>query len=159
MKIKRSHFVALAILLAMSLPTLAQTVQQEKITKAELRELSARVEKQLDLPEELRTRIIELLAAATAALETAENNRATTVTYERERRGVDRRQADLKAELDHRLPRPQLALPEDPSISQAEDAVARERARLAANVSALRDQQRLADDRNKTRTSCIHQAQ
>jgi potassium efflux system protein len=151
MKIRSSHFVALAILLAMSLPTPAQTIQQEKITKAELRELSARVEKQLDLPEELQTRIIELLAAATAALETAENNRATTVTYERERQGVDRRQADLKAELDRRRPKPQLALPEDPTISQAEDAVARERARLAANVSALRDQQRLADDRNKTR--------
>ena len=151
MKTKRSHFVALAILLMMSLPTLAQTNQEEKITKAEVRDLAARVENQLDLSEELRIRITELLDAAIVALENADNNLATTDSFERERRGVDRMTADLKAELDRPAPTPRLALPDNPTVAEAEDAATRQRSLLAANVTALSEQQRLADDRAATR--------
>ncbi len=150
----KSCFRCLAVLvlfLAMGWPIFAQTPQQERVTKAELRELNARVAKDPNLSEELRTRITELLDGATAALEIADNNLAAKASYDRDRRGVDRTEADLKAELDRRRPKPKLALPENPTVSQAEDAVARERARLAANVAALREQQRLADERTKTR--------
>jgi potassium-dependent mechanosensitive channel len=141
----------LVLFLAMDRPIFAQTPQQEKVTKAELRELNARVDKDLNLSEELRSRITELLDGAIAALENTDNNLAAKASSDRDRRGVDRMEADLKVELDRRRPKPRLALPENPTMSQAEDAVARERARLAANVSALREQQRLADDRSKTR--------
>ncbi len=42
-------------------------------------------------------------------------------------------------------------LPDDPSVAQAEDALTRERARLSANRLTLRNQQRVAEDRAKSR--------
>ena len=151
MKSRISVFASLVLLLALSTTVVAQTVQPEEISVAQLRELRSRAENQLELSQKLRAQIVGLYDAAISAAETADHNRAATVSHERERLEVDRMEADLRAELDLRLPEPRLALPESPTVQQAEDALARERARLAANISALQEQQRLADDRTKTR--------
>jgi potassium efflux system protein len=129
----------------------AQTPQSDTVSTAEIGDMRGGIEVQLGLPDDLRSRILEILDAAAAALENTESNRAAAASYEREREGIDRIESDLRAELERRLPAPTLALPDDPTITQIEDAVARERARLEANTSALREQERLADDRAKTR--------
>jgi len=145
-------FAAVLLLIAVCPSAPAQISQSEDVTKAEIGGLRERVENQLDLSEEFRTRIVGFLDSAGSALDNAANHRAATTSYEQERQGVDQTETDLRTELNRRIPRARLTLPENPTIPQVEDALARERARLTANMAALRDQERLADDRAKTRT-------
>ncbi|RLA03180.1 MAG: hypothetical protein DRQ45_03400, partial [Gammaproteobacteria bacterium] len=151
MKSKYLCLAALVFAFALSLPVFAQTAQPERATVAELRELRAKIENQAELSDDLRAQIIELHEAAIAALETGENNHAAALAFERDRRGIDRMMADLKAELDRQVSAPPLTLPDNPTVAQAEDAATRQRSLRAANVTALREQQRLADDRAATR--------
>jgi len=140
----------------MSLPVYSQTVVPEKVSIAELRELRAKVVSQTELADEIRARVIKLHDSAIAALETAEDNHEATLAFQRDRLGVDRVVADLKQELDEPVLAPQLALPDNATVSQAEDVLARSRSLLAANVTALREQQRLADDRTTVRADISH---
>ena len=133
-----------------SFAALAQTGQPERATITELRDLRGKAES-AELPDELRTRIVEFYDAAISALEIAENNRAAAASFERDRKDVDRLVAELRTELERPIPKAGLDLPDGFNVLQIEDALARERSRLAANVSALREQQRLADDRTKSR--------
>jgi potassium efflux system protein len=59
--------------------------------------------------------------------------------------------ANLRSNLEKPLLQPDLPLPKNPTVAQAEDAWTRERARLNANRKAFRNQERLAEDRAKTR--------
>jgi potassium efflux system protein len=131
----------------------AVTDTTDGVTVAELRKLKADVEADTGLSVETREQIIGLCDGAIASLAVAEDNRAAAAEFGRNRRDVERFVADLKAELDRPAPLPRLSLADDATLDQAEDALARERARLEANVRALREQQRLADERTKTRSS------
>jgi len=151
MRFRKTALVVSAVLVTLwSFTALAQTGQPERATITELRDLRGATES-AELPDELRTRIVELYDAAISALETAENNRAAAASFERNRKDVDRMVAELRTELDRPMPRAGLDLPEGFNVPQIEDALTRERSRLAANISALREQQRLADDRTKSR--------
>jgi potassium efflux system protein len=151
MKTKILGLLAVLLLAGWAVPIRAQTTQPENVSVAEFRQLRQRSEVQIELSDDLRTQIIDLYDAAIAALETAAENKAAAQAFERDRKGVDRLEAELRSELDTPIPPPKLALPDNPTVRQAEEALERERSRLAAKVSALREQQRLADDRTKTR--------
>jgi potassium efflux system protein len=137
-----------------ALPVAAQTAagQEEDVDLSQLRRSRAEAERDQTLADGLRTQILELYDVAISALEKAEDNRAAITGFERERDGVDRVVASLKSELEQPEPPLLLPLPKEPTVEQAEDALARERARLAANRSALLNQQRIAEDRAKTRS-------
>ena len=151
MKLIFSSVAALVALAVIPLPVLAQAALPEQATLAELRELRQWAVNQAELPEELRTQLIELHDAAIAALETADDNRSATIEFERDRLGIDEMVADLKKELDRPTSAPQPSAPDDATVGQAEDLLTRARSLLAANVAALREQQRLTDDRNAVR--------
>jgi potassium efflux system protein len=150
MSLARTTAVVTVVLIAVSAAAPAQSGRTDSVSAAEIRSLRATTES-AELSGELRARILETLDAAAAAVEIADDNRAAAQSYEQERSAVGRMVSELRAELESRIPPPVLDLGENPTVAQAEDALARERARLAANVTALRDQQRLADERTKSR--------
>ena len=153
MELNRSRIVLALLLTLSALPVFAQTTAEEedKVSLAQVRQLRAETEGDRALADDLRTQILELYDVAISSLEKAANNRATATDFERDRAGIDRRVANLRSDLEEPERRPQLPLPANPTVAQGEDAMARERARLTANRSALRNQQRLAEDRTKAR--------
>jgi potassium efflux system protein len=150
MSLLKSTAVLVVSVIAASTTALAQIDATDPVSVAEIRSLRAKTES-AELSDALRAKVAELLDAAAAAVEIAEGNRAAAQRYERERSGVARMVSDLKSELERRNPPPALDLGENPTVAQAEDALARERARLAASVAELQEQQRLADERTKSR--------
>ncbi len=154
MESTRSRIVLALLLLLSALPVFAQTVseQEDSVSLSQVRQLRAETEKDSALADDLRAQVLELYDNAISSLESAAGNRAVIVAFERERAGVGRLERSLRADLERPERRPQLESPADPTVAQAEDGLARERARLAANRSALRNQERLAEDRAKSRT-------
>jgi potassium efflux system protein len=132
---------------------LAQSSQGEndQVSLSEIRQFRAQTEIASSLADDLRARILELCDAAEMSLQKAADNREAAAGFERGREDIDRLVANLRSQLEQ--PERQAALPlaADPTIAQAEDALARERARLSANRSALRNQQRVAEDRATSR--------
>jgi potassium efflux system protein len=153
MGFQRSRVLLGVLLLLSTLPVSAQTTagQEDTVSSSEVRRLRAETEKDRALADDLRTQILDLYDSAISSLEKAADNRAAALNFERERSGIDRMIADLRAELEKPERQPRLPLPEDPSVAQAEDALARERARLSANRLTLRNQQRVAEDRAQSR--------
>jgi len=153
MRLNRSR-VVLAVLLALSaLPVFAQTTagQEDKATLPHVRQLRAETERDRALGDDLRAQVLELYDMAISSLEKATNNRAAGAAFERDRAGIDRMVANVRSDLEQPERQPKLPLPANPTVAQAEDAMARERARLSANRSALRNHQRLTEDRAKSR--------
>ncbi|MCK5379420.1 MAG: hypothetical protein KAJ78_08440, partial [Acidobacteria bacterium] len=145
----------LVLLLSLTaLPAPAQTgdLQDQKVDLDQVRQLRSETEKNRVLSDDVRLRVLKYCDISIDALETAADNRAAAATFERDRGGVDHLVRNLRVDLERPERRPQLGLPENSTVEQAEDALARERARLAANRSALRDKERLAEDRAKSRT-------
>ena len=153
MNLSRSRAVIALLTLCVALPVFGQTsaTPDDNVSLSEVRRLRAETEKDRALPDDLRTQILDLYDSAISSLEKAANNSAAARNFESERSSTDQIIADLQAELGKPARQPRLSLPEDPSVAQAEDALARERARLSANRSALRNQQRVAEDRAQSR--------
>jgi potassium efflux system protein len=149
----RSKILIGLLMVSVALPVGAQTTagQEEQVNLSQLKRLRAETERDLTLADDLRTQVLELYEVAVSALEKAEDNRAAISGFERERAGIDRVVESLRSELEKPEPPLQLPLPKNPTVEQAEDALARERARLAANRSTLLSQQRVAEDRTKAR--------
>jgi potassium efflux system protein len=152
MKIEKCRLIALVLAIVVSWPLASHTAETDGVTIEGLQELKAKAEADSGITGGLRDQIVKLCDDGIAALESAESDRAAAIDYARDRDGVDRQIANLKAELEQQQPPPRLHLPENPTVEEAEDALARERARLAANLAALREQQQIADDRTRTRS-------
>jgi potassium efflux system protein len=150
----RSRIVVAILMSVLASTTFAQTTtgQDDDVSLAQVERLRAETERDLTLADDLRTRILELYDVAISSLEKAADFDAAAVGFEGERSGIDRIVANLRAQLDLPERQPGLPLPEYPTVAQAEDGLTRERARLAANRTALRNQERLAEDRAKTRS-------
>ena len=150
----RLRVVVAILMLVLASPAFAQTTtgQDDDVSRAQVERLRAETERDLTLADDLRTRTLELYDVAISSLEKAADFDAAAVGFEGERSGIDRIVANLRAQLDQPERQPRLPLPENPTVAQAEDALTRERARLAANRTALRNQERLAEDRAKTRS-------
>jgi len=155
MELTRSRIVFALLVLLSALPVFAQTAieQETTVSLSQVTHLRAEIEKNSALANDLRAQVLGLYDAAISSLESAVDNRTEAVAFAREHAGVLRLERNLRADLERPERRPQLELPADPTVAQAEDALARKRARLAANRSALRNQERLAEDRAKSRTN------
>jgi hypothetical protein len=151
---RKTRFLFVALLLsALALPIGAQTedAPERSIDLAEVRTLREQAEANTALSVELQVRILELYDGAVGSLEAVEVKTAAAATADRERAGVGRIVESLRRELQRPERRAQLGLPQDPTVEQAEDALAEERARLNADRSALRDVERLAEERANSR--------
>jgi potassium efflux system protein len=155
MNVTRSMFVVGLLVVLNALPVCAQTTpgQDDTVGFAEVRRLRTKIESDPSLREETRVQILELYDIAIRSLETATDHRAAAEEFSRERGGIDRMVEELQSQLEHPEPTLQLPLSPNPTIEEAEDALARERARFAANRNALRNQERLAEDRAKSRSN------
>jgi len=153
MRLNKSRVAPVLLLILAALPVSAQTrtTPEDKVSLHQVRQLRAETEKDRALADDLRAQVLELYDVAISSLEKAADNRTAALAFERERSGVDGIVEGLRAELEKPEQLPQIRRPANPTVAQAEDALARERARLAANRSALRNQERLAEDRVKTR--------
>jgi potassium efflux system protein len=136
-------------MLMLASPAFAQstTGQDDDVSLSQVRGLRTATERDRALEDDLRSQILEFYDSAISSLEKAANYRAAAADFERERSGVGRVVANLRSQLEQPERQPRLPLPADPTVAQAEDALARERARLAANRSALRNQERVAEER------------
>ncbi len=154
MKLNRSRIASVLLLILSALAVSAQTstAPEDKISLQQVRQLRVQTERDRALADDLRAQILELYDTAISSLEIAANNRAAAAAFERDRAGVDHLVANLRADLEQPERQPTPSLPANPTVAQAEDAMARERARLAANRSALRDLERIAEDRAKARS-------
>ena len=154
MQLTRSRIVLALLLLLSALPVFAQTAteQENSVSLSQVRQLRAETAENSAVAEDLRAQVLDLYDGAISSLESAADNRDAAVAFERERSGIDHMVESLRAELEKPEHRPQLSLPANPTVAQAEDALARERARLAANRSTLRNQELLAEDRSKSRS-------
>ena len=153
MALTRSRIVIAFVTLLIATSVSGQTASsnQDEVNPQRIRQLRAETEKDRALADDLRTQILELFDVAMSSLEKAANNRAAAVAFERDRAGIGDIIESLRIELEKTEQTPQIRRPANPTVAQAEDALARERARLAASRSALRNQERLAEDRVKTR--------
>jgi potassium efflux system protein len=142
----------LAAMIGLAPSSPAQTVPGEQVTLQQVRQLRLETEASEDLPEEVRVQVLEVLEAAIGKLLQADDNRAAARGFERDRAGIDRKVAALRAELEKPESAPQVPRSASRTVARAEDALARERSRLAANRAALRNQQRLAEDRAAARS-------
>ena len=139
-------FLLVPVLAAQTLATNDKTVDLPGV-----RELRADAEQNPALSDELRAVILELCDDAIRSLEAAADHEAATIASERERSEIPRLVERLRADLDRPERRPDLDLSEDSTVAEAEDRVTRERARLVAHRAALRDQERLSEDRTSSR--------
>lgn len=135
-------------------PASAQTgtSEDQSVDLNQVRQFRTQTERNASLTDDVRSSVIEYCDVAISSLETAADNKAATVAFERERSGVDRLVRNLRADLEKPESLPHFDRPESYTVAQVEDALARERARLAAKRAVLRDQERLAEDRAKSRT-------
>jgi potassium efflux system protein len=145
-----------ALCLAIALLPLAAAAQtagtaEEGLDPNQIRSLREQAEKNSALGEGTRARVVQLYDEALASLDTASARVAEADRLERERGGVGRMVDNLRAELEQPERSARLNLPRNPTVQQAEGALARERARLAANLTALRDLETLAAERNTLR--------
>ncbi len=157
MKGLRSGLILL-VLSVLVIPASAgqSTGGETTVDAGRIRTLRREVERNRALSEETRTRILGLCDTALAELNRAKDFLESADSFERERRDVDRQVRELRAELERPAQRSRPDLPEHATVEEAEDALARERARLAANRAALRDQERLAEESSQTRGDISH---
>jgi potassium efflux system protein len=138
--------------LVVGLPGAAQDdAPERRLDLEEICSLRDRSTENAALGAELRTRIVKEYDEAIRTLEAAAVNRAEAVDSERQRAGVARQVEALRAELSRPEPQPHLPLPDDATTEQAEGALARERSRLEATRSALREIERLVEERSASR--------
>jgi potassium efflux system protein len=139
---------------ALSLPLGAQIedAPERQLDLQEIRQTRQLVEANVALGEDVREATLKLYDDAIASLETAAADETRVRTLKRERAGVGRIVEALRAELDRPAREPRLDLPENATVGRAEAALARDRSRLAAARSALRDVERLAEERTDART-------
>jgi len=154
MSSQRLALVLGLLLLVSALPVSALIASSEGqgVDLEQVQKLRQETEQSTILAEDVRSRVLEFCDIATAVLETAADNRAAAAAFERDRAGVSRTERNLRADLERPERRPRLDLPAKATVTQAEDALARERARLAADRSALRNTERIAEDTAKSRT-------
>jgi small-conductance mechanosensitive channel len=147
--------VALFLLFAtLALPALAQTgdAAEKPLDLEEVRELRDRAASDTALSGDVRTRVLELYDGAISSLEAAAASQIQTRNLTREQDGIDNAVQVLRRQLEQPDPDPQLSLPEDATVERAESELARERAKLAAERTALTNLERTVEEQTASRT-------
>jgi len=150
----RSRLLTLTLLFAaLAAPALAQTAEEpeRRLDLKEVRELRKQTAENASFNDELRAGVLEQYDAAIGSLEAATAFEAEAKDHEREQAGVGRMIDALRAELERPEEQPRVRLPDNATVDRAESELERERARLSANRSALRDLERLSDERAAAR--------
>ena len=150
----RSRLLTLTLLFAvLSAPALAQTEEEpeRRLDLKEVRELRKQADENTSFSDELRAGILEQYDAAIGSLEAASAFEAEAKSDDREKAGVGRIIDALRAELERPETQPRVRLPDNAGVDRAESELERERARLSANRSALRDLERINEERAATR--------
>jgi len=140
-----------SIAVTMSIQAWAETGVEPKVGFKQVRRLKSRAERNAALSDELRSRVFKFCDNAMDSLHVAAENRAAVNEIQNERRGVDNLVRTVRESLDRPERQAEIRLAENATVELAEETLARERARLAANRSALRDLERRAEDRAKAR--------
>ncbi len=147
---KKSAIALLVLLVALPLGAQSDSSQPD-VSLRQIRELRAQVTNNASHAEDFRARVIELCDVATGALESAQRNHSAAQASNSERSGIGR---EMEA-IQQRLRQPErvagIDLPSEATIYQAEDALARERSRLAAHRTAVTELQRRREDRAAAR--------
>jgi len=150
----KSRLVLLCLVLAVALlsPAVLSAQETEKsVDLAGLRELRAQTEADASLTDELKVRVLELYDAAISSLETAARHRADVARLDKERAGVGRLVEALRSDLSEPEKVPRNDLSDDATTEEVETVLARERSRLRAHRAALRDAERLIEERSNAR--------
>jgi potassium efflux system protein len=150
MCIRRGLIVGLLVTLA-AVTVGAQGTANQPITLRTIEGLRSQTANDAAMSEELKREILDHCDTAIAALEQAAANRTARDDFDRARSGVERERRRLQAQLEGPEPEPELPVPDQPSVVQIEDALAAERAHLAASRSALESLQRLGEENAATR--------
>jgi len=133
------------------------TAQERQLDLREVRSLRQDVADDSAMEEKLRQHILKLYDSAISSLETAADNRAAAESFERDRANVGRMVDSLRTDLAGAEPAPRVEVSNEFTVEQAEAALARERSRLAAHRDALRQAERLAEERAQSRTDIARQ--
>jgi potassium efflux system protein len=139
------------LVLSSSVVGQTEDATEERSDPGEVRSLRAQAETNPTLSEETRARLLQLYDEALVAIDAAAARKVEIGNLDRERVGAGRRIDDLRAEVERPAALPRLDLSPDATVQQAEGALARERARLAANRTARRGLEDLAGERNALR--------
>jgi hypothetical protein len=150
----KSRLVLLCLVLAVAM--LSPAVQSEQETEESvdldgLRQLKEQTESDASLAEELKARVLELYDAAISSLETAARHRADVARLDKERAGVGRLVEALRSDLSEPEKVPRYERSDDATADEVETVLARERSRLRAHRAALRDAERLIEERSNAR--------
>ena len=124
---------------------------ERRLDLDEIRTLRDQAAGNAALDAELQAWILERYDDAIGALEAAAVDKAALERFATERAGVGSLVEALRHELGRPDPEPRLTLSEGATAGQAEAALARERSRLAAHRSALRNVEQLSEERTVSR--------
>ncbi|MCZ6779048.1 MAG: mechanosensitive ion channel [Acidobacteria bacterium] len=124
----------------------AEDASEERLEIAEVQRLKEQALNQADLDEDLGTRIQTLYDEAIGFLESRVNRESEKARFERERTDIDRQVESNRAGSGRADPLSGAELPEYRSVEEAKGALERERSRLEAYRSALREADRLAEE-------------
>ena len=136
----------------------AQTAE-DPVTRLDLEEIRAqrvRVEANSTLEKRLQARILELYDQAIGSLDAAAAETAEAEGFVLERAGVSRMVEALRRELSRPEPEPRSSIYKGATVEQAEGILERERSRLSAYRSALRDMEGLVEERAAARNEISH---
>lgn len=148
------RLVSLCLLLVMAFLSPEARSEQESepaVDLAGVQELREQVEADPSLTDEMRARVLELYESASGSLETAARHEVETIRFAKERAGVGRLADALRADLGEPEDVPRVDLEDDATSDQVETVLARERSRLRAHRAALRDAERLVEERSAAR--------
>ncbi|MCK5737396.1 MAG: hypothetical protein KAH21_13010, partial [Spirochaetaceae bacterium] len=149
----RKPLIFLFFLLTLGVAAWSQGEDREIYTVAELQDMQkAAIGKEL-LSDEMRDTVSEQYSAAIEAVKQVEEFLSFRDEYQQELILTGQVQASLLEELAVPESSPVVDFPELMTVDQAENALARERARHSANLAELHDQQLIADDMSVSRSN------
>ena len=146
----KAYFLFLLLISTSSL--WSQQEDEELYAVPELQELKDSILAKDSLSEEMKTTLDKLYSSAIEAMRQVEGFKSIQEEYERELILTDQIESSLLAELAEPAVSPEVDFPDSMTVDQAEDALARERARHSANLAELHDQQLIADEMGERRS-------
>ena len=147
-----SLFLAAVVCVPAFVTAQTNSAPDRRLDISEARQSRRQVADNAAIDESVRIRALGLYDQAVSLLETAAMHEAEAVAFDRERGGIARVAEALSEGLAQPERPAHAVLPENSTLDQVEDALARERSGLAANRSELRNVELLAEERASSRS-------
>jgi len=145
-------FVILFLLSFFSTFSWASPEENKLLSISDLQTLQKEVVTTDSLTDEMKVTLGKIYSSAIEAMQQVDEYEYIKNDYHRELLLTDQTLVSLLAELSELSVSPQVDSLDSMTVDQAEDALARERARHSANLAELHDQQLTADDMSETRS-------